>query len=197
MELLHIVWQQYPHINQKKCPVSIFEFSMKNDFQTQTLAPPKNHIKFFKNQMLPLKPPYNILHFINILLSPNICTFWDTDFFTFTPHFFHTSKFDLFDLRNLKIDKFLPHALSPTQNEPKEPKRSQINPHLDHETATDILLEDAAYRCFDLAGTDLAPLSPNRATHLKSPKKGCRNIAEQNTGSQGFTTSNWCLVVNL
>ena len=26
--------------------------------------------------MLPLKPPYSILHFINIL-SPNICTFWD------------------------------------------------------------------------------------------------------------------------
>ncbi len=31
--------------------------------------------------MLPLKPPYNILHFINILLSPNICTFWDTETF--------------------------------------------------------------------------------------------------------------------
>ncbi len=53
----------------------------------------------------------------------------------------------------------------------KEPKRSQINPHLDHETAVDILLEEAAYRCFDLASTDLAHLSPNRATHLKSPEK--------------------------
>ena len=50
MELLHIVSQQYPHINQKNCPVSIFKFSMKNDFLTQTLAPPKNHIKIFKNQ---------------------------------------------------------------------------------------------------------------------------------------------------
>ncbi len=45
-----------------------------------------------------------------------------------------------------KFDKFLPYALSLTHNEPKEPKRAQINPHLDHETAADILLEDAAYR---------------------------------------------------
>ncbi len=68
----------------------------------------------------------------------------------------------------------LPCALSPTQNEPKEPKGSQINPHLDHETAADILLEEAAYRCFDLARTNLAHLSPNRATHLKSPKNQTR-----------------------
>ncbi len=33
-----------------------------------------------------------------------------------------------------------------------------------------MLLVDAAYRCFDLACTDLARLSPNRATHLKSPE---------------------------
>ena len=42
---------------------------------TQTLALPENYVKIFKNQMLPLKPLYNILHFINILLSPNIFTF--------------------------------------------------------------------------------------------------------------------------
>ncbi len=74
------------------------------------------------------------------------------------------------ETQKFQFDKFLPCALSPTQSEPKEPKRSQINPHLDHETAVHILLEDAAYRCFDLAHTDLAHLSPNRATHLKSPK---------------------------
>ncbi len=50
------------------------------------------------------------------------------------------------ETQKFKFDKFLPRALSPTQNEPKEPKRSQINPHLDHEAAVDILLEDAAYR---------------------------------------------------
>ncbi len=75
------------------------------------------------------------------------------------------------ETQKFKFDKFLPHTLLPIQNEPKEPKRSQINPHLDHETAVDILLEEAAYKCFDLACTDLAHLSPNHATHLKSPKK--------------------------
>ncbi len=74
--------------------------------------------------------------------------------------------------QKFKFDKFLPRALSTTQNEPKEPKRSQINPHFDHETAVHILLEEAAYRCFDLAHTDLAHLSPNCTTHLKSLKKG-------------------------
>ncbi len=80
------------------------------------------------------------------------------------------STFLTSETHKFKFEKFLPHALSPTQNEPKQPKRSQINPHLDHETAVDVLLEEAAYRCFDLAHTDLAHLSPNRATHLKSPK---------------------------
>ncbi len=32
-------------------------------------------------------------------------------------------------------------------------------------------MEEAAYRCVDLARTNLAHLSPNRATHLKSPEK--------------------------
>ncbi len=95
-------------------------------------------------------------------------------------HFYiHTPFFPHFQIlpvspqkcQNFKFDKFLPRALSLIQNEPKEPKRSQINPHLDYKTAVYILLEDAAYRCFDLARTDLAHLSPNRATHLKSPKK--------------------------
>ena len=123
--------------------------------------------------MLPLKPPYNILHFINILLSPNICAFWDMETFLHSHPIFSVLPnltFLTSETQKFKFDKFLPRALSPTQNEPKEPKRSQINPHLDHETAVHILLEEAACRCFDLACTDLAHLSPNRATHLKSPK---------------------------
>ncbi len=51
MELIHIVSQQYLHINQKNCPVSIFKFSFKNDFQTQTLAPPKKHTNFQKSKV--------------------------------------------------------------------------------------------------------------------------------------------------
>ncbi len=145
---------------------------MKNDFSTQTLPSPKNHIKIFKikNQMLPLKPPYNILHFVNILLSPNICAFWDMKTFLYSHPIFSFLTFLTSETQKFKSEKFFPHALSPTQNEPKEPKRSEIIPHLDHETAVHILLEEAAYRCFDLAHTDLAQLSPNRATHLKSPK---------------------------
>ncbi len=50
------------------------------------------------------------------------------------------------ETQKFKFDKFLLYALSPTQNELKEPKRSQINPDLDCETAVDILLENPAYR---------------------------------------------------
>ncbi len=115
-----------------------------------------------------------MLHFTNILLSPNICAFYDTEIFLHSHHIFSALPnltFLTSETQKFKFYKFLPCTLSPIQNEPKEPKRSQINPHLDHETAVDILLEDAAYRCFDLARTDLAHLSPNRATHLKSPEK--------------------------
>ncbi len=98
--------------------------------------------------MLPLKSPYNILHFINILLSLNICTFCSVEIFLHSyPIFSALPKLTFFtwETQKFKFDKFLPHALSPTQNEPKEPKRSQINPYLDHETAIHILLEDTAY----------------------------------------------------
>ncbi len=98
--------------------------------------------------MLPLKPPYNRLHFINILLSPNFCTFSDTEpflhpypiFSTFLNLTFLTKKTPKF-----KVPEILPGALSPTQIEPKEPKRSKLDVHFDYETAVDILLEDPAY----------------------------------------------------
>ncbi len=124
--------------------------------------------------MLPLKPPYNVLHFINILLSPNICAFRDTEIFLHSHPIFPLCPnltFLTSESQKFKFDQFLPRTLSPTQNEPKESSRSQINPHLDHETAVHILLEYAVCRCFDLACTDMAHLSPNRPTHLKSPKK--------------------------
>ncbi len=124
--------------------------------------------------MLPLKQPYNLLHFINILLSPNICAFWDMETFLHSHLIFSTLPnltFLTSEIQKLKFDKFLHHTLSPTEHEPKESKWSQIYPHLDQETAVHILLEDAACRWFDLAGTDLAHLSPNRATHLETPKK--------------------------
>ncbi len=174
MELLCIVSQQYLHINQKNCLVSIFKFSMKNDFLTKTLPPPKKHIKIFKNKKsnatFQTSIQYTTFHQYTSF-TKYLCLLKYRDISTFTPYFFHTSSFDLFDLRNTKIQIWQIPLLSPTQNEPKEPKRSQINPYLDHETAVHKLLVDAAYRCFDLACTDLAYLSPNRATHLKSPEK--------------------------
>ncbi len=128
--------------------------------------------------MLPHKPLYNRIHFINILLSPNICVFWDTETFLHSHSIFSILPNLTFlnsKTQKFKFDKFLPRTLSPTQNEPKEPKRSQINPHLDHETAADILLEDAACMCFDFACSDFACFFQkltNRTKLLKSPKKG-------------------------
>ncbi len=132
--------------NWKTCLISISNFSIKNNFPTLTLAPPKYHIKIFKNIKLNATSQtlYNILYFINILLSPNICTFWDTETFIH-PHSIFSALSNLTFLTSetpkFKFDKFFPCALSPTQNEPKEPKRSQINPHLDYETAVHILLK--------------------------------------------------------
>ncbi len=51
---------------------------------------------------------------------------------------FHPYKFK--EPKNLNI--FFPCALSSTQIEPKKPKRSQIDPHLDHEIGVHILLVD-------------------------------------------------------
>ncbi len=109
--------------------------------------------------MLPLKPPYNRPHFIHVLPSPNICTFSDKETFLH-PYLIFSALLNLNLLTwrtpKFKVLQILPGALFPTQIEPKEPKRSWINPHLDNETGVDILQEDAAYRCFDLAHTDLA-----------------------------------------
>ncbi len=84
-----------------------------------------------------------------------------------------------------KVLQILLGALSPTQNKPKEPKRSQINPYLDYETGVHILLEDPAYRWFDLAHTDLAcflkssQIVQSTSNHLKTER--CQNAALFNT----------------
>ncbi len=88
------------------CLESIFKFSMKNDFLNQTLPLPKNHIKIFKNQksnttsQTPIQ--YTTFHQYTSF-TKYLCLLWYGDISTFTPYFFHTSKFDLFDLRNPKI----------------------------------------------------------------------------------------------
>ncbi len=75
--------------------------------------------------MLPLKPPYNVLHFINILPSQKNCTFRDIDpfldqypIFSIHPNLNFLTSWT----QKLKLHKFFPRALSLTQNEPKDPK---------------------------------------------------------------------------
>ncbi len=60
------------------------------------------------------------------------------------------------------------------QKNPKDPKSILILTI--KLTSVHILLEEAAYGCFDLAHTNLAHLSLNRATHLKSPQKNNRKF---------------------
>ncbi len=109
---------------------------LKSHICAQTLAPTENHIMFFFFFFL-----------INLLLSLNICTIWDTDQFiqaclkfssppnlNFQPEKPKSSNFTL---------SFL--ALSSTQIEQKRSKRSWFDPHLDNETGVHILLVDAAY----------------------------------------------------
>ncbi len=129
------------HANQKNCPISIFKFSIKNDFSTLTVAPPKNQVELFKNQessaatqtpkqqttfsdMEPFLHPYPI---ISTLINLNYLTQ-------------RTPKF--------KVRKILPGTL-PNPNWTKETKRPQID-HLDHEIGVHILFIDPASRCFDL-----------------------------------------------
>ncbi len=66
MELLHIVSQQYPNINQKNCPVS------KNDFSTQSLAPPLKPYKHFLKSKIEcyLSNPHTIYCSVPLSVKP-------------------------------------------------------------------------------------------------------------------------------
>ena len=126
--------------------------------------------------MLPLKPPYNILHFINILPSQKIIL-WEiqTHFYINTPYFAYLQIWTFWphEPKNLNFtNSFLEHYPQPklNQNSPK----ILIDPHFDHQTAVHILLVKAACGWFDLAHIDLARFFqklPNHMTHLKSPKR--------------------------
>ncbi len=70
-----------------------------------------------------------------------------------------------------KVPKILPGTLSPTQIEPKEPKRLKID---HHQTGVHILFINPAYRCFDMGCFDLghffkrAQFAQPSSSHLKS-----------------------------
>ncbi len=78
--------------------------------------------------MLPLKLLYNILHFTNILLSQNICTFWDMEIFLH-PHPISSALPNLTfwpqKPKNSNLtNSFLTHHPQPKMNQksPKDPK---------------------------------------------------------------------------
>ncbi len=134
--------------------------------------------------MPPLKPPYNGLHFSNILHSPNFCTFSDTEpFLHLYPVFSALLNLNFLTLRTpkFKVPKILPGTLSPTRIELKEPKRSKLDPHLDSETAVHILLVKAACRWFDFACSDFTcffqklPNLTTSSNHLKNMPKWCHS----------------------
>ncbi len=144
--------------------------------------------------MLLHKPPYNMLQFINILPLPNIYTFKDIDPFLH-PHPIFSTLLNLNFLtswtQKFQLDKFLPQALSPTQNEPKEPKRSQIDLHFDHETGVHVLLEDPACRWFDLAYTNFTHFFQkltNWTKLLKSPENHVKLFQNQKSNAATLNT---------
>ncbi len=104
---------------------------MKNSFFSQTLAPLKNHIKIFKNQKLNANSQtprqYTTFHQYTSF-TKYLCLLRCGDISTFTPHFFCTSKFNLFDLRNTKIQIWQISSSRIIPN-PKWTKRAQKIPN--------------------------------------------------------------------
>ncbi len=98
--------------------------------------------------MLPLKPQYNMLHFINKLLLPNICTFWDADPFLHSyPIFSILSNLNYLTWRTQKFK--YPKTLPGNYPQPKLYQRSLKDPKLILiSTCVHILLVDDACRCF-------------------------------------------------
>ncbi len=125
MELLHIVSQQYIHINQKNCSVN---FLWKMTFSPKIYPHLKTIQKFSKIKNLMLytsQTPIQCTTFHQYTpFTKYLCLLRYGNISTFTPHFFCTSKFDLFDLRNLKIQNWQIPSSCIISN-PKWTKRAQ------------------------------------------------------------------------
>ncbi len=127
------------YINQKNCPVSIFKFSIKNDFLPKTLALPKNYIQIFKNEKLNATSPHTIYYISSIYFFHKIFVpseiWWH--FYIHTLFFLHFQIWTFWPQKpkhsNL-INSFLTHYPQPKMNW-KSPKDPESNPHLNHETA--------------------------------------------------------------
>ncbi len=83
-----------------------YKFSINNDFSTLTLAQPKNHINIFKNQKSNATSQTRIQYVTfhqYTSFTKYLYLLRYRDISISTPHFFRTSKIDLFDLNNPKI----------------------------------------------------------------------------------------------
>ncbi len=136
--LLFVIYPNYLYVEtshliahkacQNLCQISVLNIFPKSQICTQTLTPPENHTKFFKNQMLPFKHPHNALYFINILLSPSVYTFWDIDQFLQAYPKFSTPPNFSFWPKEPKTAKFIfsfhQHYPQPKLNQkyPKDPE---------------------------------------------------------------------------
>ncbi len=131
--------------------------------------------------MLPLKPPYNILHFINILHSQKICTFRDIDPFLHQhPIFSAFSNLNFFYLKNLKIQTLQIPSSSIIPN-PNWTKIAQKIQNWSSSRLTMKLLYTYFWKTLpvgDLIWLALIWLtfskSSHHATHLKSPEKNMK-----------------------
>ncbi len=167
----------YTWMNTTHTSITILNTFIKSDILTLPLTLPKNYIKIFKNQMLPLKPPYNTLQFINILPLQNICGFRDIDPFLYPYPIFSglpNLNFLTKGTQKYKFHKFLPWALSSTQNKLKEPNRPWINPYFDYEIGVDILWKTLpigdliSLTLISLAFSKSSQIEPSSSNHLKS-----------------------------
>ncbi len=137
--------------------------------------------------MLLLKPPYKRLHFINMLLSPNFCTFSDTEPFLHSyPIFSAFLNLNFLTKRTpkFKVPEILPGALSPNQIEPKSPKDLKLMLIL-------IMKQVYTYMYFwkTMPTGDLISLTLILLAFSKSSQIGPSSSNHQNTTARWFSTS--------
>ena len=127
MELLHIISQQYIHIqNQKNCTISIFKFCIENDFSTQTLALPENHVKSYKSIILNITTltPTQQTTFHWYASFTKFHTFSDIELFLYLYSIFSALLNLNLTPKNpkFKVPKILPGTLSLPKLNQKSPK---------------------------------------------------------------------------
>ncbi len=168
----------YTQMNTMLTLIAISNTFIKSDILTQPLIPPKNQINIFKNQKsnATSQPPiqYTTIHQCTSI-TKHLCLQRYGPISTSTPHILWTSKFELFNLMNPKIQtsKIPSSSIIPNPNWTKNSLRSWIDTQFDHKAGKHILLEDPAWRWFDFTHSDFARLFQkltNQSKPLKSPR---------------------------